>query len=73
MISPDSKAVEELKPELEKLKVRASVRLREFLLEQIALLKKPKTNINIVQKNVLSKYKVFTEFFKDHFPGVHES
>ena len=50
--------------------MRASVRLREFLLEQIALLKKPKTNIQIVQKNVLSKYKVFTEFFKDHFPAV---
>lgn len=59
-IAPDSKAVKELQPELEKLKARASVRLREFLLEQVALLKKPKTNIQIVQKNVLAKYKVFT-------------
>ena len=32
MIAPDSKAVKELQPELEKLKSRASVRLREFLL-----------------------------------------
>jgi hypothetical protein len=29
-------------------------------MDQITLLKKPKTNIQIVQKNVLSKYKVFT-------------
>jgi hypothetical protein len=70
MIPPDSKAVKELQPELEKLKSRASVRLREFLLDQIALLKKPKTNIPIVQKNVLSKYEIFNEFFKKHCPGV---
>lgn len=62
--------MKELQPELEKLKARASVRLREFLLEQIALLKKPKTNIQIVQKNVLGKYRVFTEFFKDQSPQV---
>jgi hypothetical protein len=59
-----------LQPELEKLKARASVRLREFLLDQIALLKKPKTNIQIVQRNVLGKYRVFTEFFKDQNPQV---
>ena len=69
-IGPDSKAIKELQPELEKLKSRASVRLREFLLQQITLLKKPKTNIQIVQKNVLGKYKVFTEFFKDQDPQV---
>lgn len=40
------------------------------MLDQINLLKKPKTNIQIVQKNVLIKYKVFTEFFKDQNPGV---
>jgi len=69
-IAPDSKAVKELQPELEKLKARASVRLREFLVDQINLLKKPKTNIQIVQKNILAKYKVFTEFFKDQNPQV---
>ena len=70
LIAPDSKAVKELQPELEKLKARASVRLREFLLEQIGLLKKPKTNIQIMQKNVLGKYKVFTEFLKEQSPQV---
>ena len=62
-----------MQPELEKLKARAGVRLRAFLLEQIGLLKKPKTNIQIVQKNVLGKYKVFTEFFKDHDQQVNLS
>jgi len=70
-IAPDSKAIKDLQPELEKLKARASVRLRDFLLEQIGLLKKPKTNIQIVQKNVLAKYKIFTEFFKDQNPQVY--
>ena len=33
-------------------------------------LKKPKTNIQIVQNSVLVKYRVFTEFFKDHYPSI---
>jgi vacuolar protein sorting-associated protein 52 len=47
------------------------VRLREFLIEQINLLKKPKTNIQIMQKSVLGKYKVFTEFFKEQSPQIY--
>ena len=39
-------------------------------MEQIGLLKKPKTNIQILQKNVLGKYKVFTEFLKEQSPQV---
>lgn len=62
--------MKELQPELEKLKTKASTRLRDFLLDQIQLLNKPKTNVNIRQKEVLSKFKVFTEFLKDHFPSV---
>lgn len=45
--------------------------MKDFLLEQFNALKKPKTNIQIVQKNVLVKYKVFMEFFKDYSPGVY--
>jgi hypothetical protein len=32
LIAPDSKAVQELQPELEKLKAKASLRLRDFLI-----------------------------------------
>ena len=45
--------------------------MKDFLLEQFNALKKPKTNIQIVQKNVLVKYKIFMEFFKDYAPPVY--
>ena len=35
------------------------------------MLKKPKTNITIMQKNVLVKYKIFTEFLKEHYIEVY--
>jgi len=62
--------VKELQPELEKLKTKASTRLREFLLDKIQILTKPKTNLMVMQKEVLAKFKVFTEFLRDHFPPV---
>jgi hypothetical protein len=63
--------VKELQPELEKLKTKASARLREFLIDKIQMLTKPKTNVQVMQKEVLAKFKVFTEFLKDHFPSVY--
>ena len=64
LIAPDSKAVKELQPELQKLKVRASVRLRDFLIEQINMLKKQKINIEIAQKHSLAKFKHYNQFLK---------
>ena len=66
-LAPDAKAVKELQPELEKLKNKASERVKKFLVENIESLRKPKTNIQVIQKNVLCRYKVFNEFLKEHF------
>ena len=44
--------------------------MRKFLLEKIELLKKPKTNIQILQNNVLLKFRVFMLFLKDHYIEV---
>lgn len=40
-------------------------------MEKVNLLKKPKTNIQIMQKNVLLKYKIFTQFLKDHYLEIY--
>jgi hypothetical protein len=41
----DAAAVKDLEPELIKLKHTACKRVREFLIEKLNLLRKPKTNI----------------------------
>ena len=51
-----SQIIQELEPELLKLNRKACQRVRDFLMEKIQLLKKPKTNIWIVQNNVLIKF-----------------
>ena len=38
--------------------------MREFLLQKVQLLGKPKTNFQILQQNVLLKYKYFVEFLQ---------
>jgi len=35
------------------------------------MLRKPKTNIHILQKNVLIKFKIFTEFLKEHYLDIY--
>lgn len=67
----DAHAVRDLEPELIKLKHTACKRVREFLIEKLNLLKKPKTNIHILQKNILLKYRIFTEFLKEHYLDIY--
>ena len=57
-------------PELNRLKHKACQRVRKFLFDKLELLKKPKTNIQILQNNVLLKFKVFMTFLKDNYIDV---
>jgi len=57
-------------PELEKLRTKAVARIKDFLLQKINALKKPKTNLQILQRNVLVRFKFFTQFLAEHHPGV---
>lgn len=45
--------------------------VREFLQGKLSSLRKPKTNISIIQQNVLLKYKYFVRFLEQHGPDVH--
>ena len=63
-----------MEPELERLRVKAAAKVREFLLQRFYGLRKPKTNIQILQQNVLLKFKYFVKFLQQHgqevFPEV---
>lgn len=53
-------------PELEKLRVRAVGKARDCLMQRIYSLRKPKTNIQILQQNVLLKCKYLVTFLRLH-------
>jgi len=59
-------------PELEKLRTKAVARIKEFLLTKINQLKKDKTNLQILQRNVLVPFKFFNTFLAEHHPAVVE-
>eukprot|EP01117_Protostelium_nocturnum_P008182 TRINITY_DN2919_c0_g1_i7.p1 TRINITY_DN2919_c0_g1~~TRINITY_DN2919_c0_g1_i7.p1 ORF type:complete len:423 (+),score=48.19 TRINITY_DN2919_c0_g1_i7:470-1738(+) len=53
---------------LEKLKWKAICRVREFLLYRVLSLRKPKTNVQIIQQSVLIKYKHSSQFLVEFAP-----
>ncbi|KAM3144017.1 hypothetical protein pb186bvf_003781 [Paramecium bursaria] len=67
----DPAALKQLGPELIKLKNAACRRVREFLIDKVQVLKKPKVDVKSFQKDVLIKYRVFTEFMKDHYLDIY--
>lgn len=48
-----------------------ALQVRDFLLSKLYQLRKPKTNISIIQQNSLLKYKYFVRFLAEHGPDVH--
>ncbi|KAL2619828.1 hypothetical protein R1flu_000033 [Riccia fluitans] len=62
----DSAAMKDVIPELERLRVKAASKIREFLMQKLYALRRPKTNIQILQQNVLLKYKYAATFLHDH-------
>mmetsp|Transcript_111390 Transcript_111390/g.265769 ORF Transcript_111390/g.265769 Transcript_111390/m.265769 type:complete len:584 (+) Transcript_111390:2-1753(+) len=59
-------------PELEKLRTKAVARIKDFLLQKVNSLKKPKTNLQILQRNVLVRFKSMTQFLAEHHGAVAE-
>lgn len=62
----DCRSILEMKPELEKLKLKICVRARQFLMVKINNLRKPKTNFQILQESVLLRFKPLLTFLKEH-------
>lgn len=62
----ENQSIKEIEPELTKLKLKACDRIKNFLVGHLNELKKPKTNIQILQQNNLLGYKAFMFFLKEH-------
>lgn len=67
----DTHAAQEIVPILDLLRIKAVSRVREFLLEHILSLKRPNTNVQMVQQNTLLKFQYFMTFLSSHAPDYH--
>lgn len=63
-------SVQDTRPELDRLKNRAIAKIREFLLSKLNELKRPKTNVQMLQQNVLLKLKYLMTFLSDTAPEI---
>ncbi|RHZ76011.1 hypothetical protein Glove_208g104 [Diversispora epigaea] len=64
------KAIKDVGPELEKLRLKATEKIRDFLLNKIRSLRIPNTNVQILQQSVLLKYKELYQFVMDRYNDV---
>ena len=62
----DSQALEEVRPEMEKLKFKVVSRARNYIISKLNNLRKPKSNFQIYQESVLLKFKPMISFLREH-------
>ncbi|CAI0400895.1 unnamed protein product [Linum tenue] len=62
---------QDVQPELEKLRQKAVSKVFDFIIQKLQALRKPKTNIQILQQSVLLKYKYVISFLKEHGKEVY--
>jgi hypothetical protein len=61
-----------LLPELEKLKIKAVAKVRDYFIAQFHALRKPKTNVQVLQQNSLVKYAQLLQFVQREAAPVAE-
>lgn len=66
-----SRALKDVQPELERLRQKAVSKVFEYMVQKLYALRKPKTNIQILQQSVLLKYKYVISFLKEHGKEVY--
>lgn len=66
-----SAALKDVQPEFERLRQKAISKGFDFIVQKLQALKKPKTNIQILQQNVFLKYKYIAAFLKEHGKDVY--
>lgn len=66
----DAAAVADVQPELARLRAAAAKKARDFLMQKLYSLRKPKTNIQIIQQNVLLRFKYLVTFLRVHAPEI---
>jgi vacuolar protein sorting-associated protein 52 len=65
-----SAARSDVQPELGRLRAKAVAKAREYLMSRIYALRKPKTNIQILQQNMLLRFRYLVTFLRTHGPEV---
>lgn len=66
-----STALKDVQPELERLRQKSVSKVFEFMAQKLSALRRPKTNIQILQQNVLLKYKYVILFLKEHGKDIY--
>ncbi|KAJ3105839.1 hypothetical protein HDU97_007483 [Phlyctochytrium planicorne] len=61
------RGLKDVGPEMERLRLRASEKIRDFLIKKIESLKAPNTNITIIQQNILLKFKELYWFLLERY------
>ncbi|KAG9321025.1 hypothetical protein KVV02_004986 [Mortierella alpina] len=64
------RALKEVGPELERLRIKTVEKIREFLLAKIKSFRIPNTNVQIMQHSVLLKYKELNQFVMERHSEV---
>ncbi|KAL7753618.1 Vacuolar protein sorting-associated protein 52 [Sorochytrium milnesiophthora] len=64
------KAFKDVGPELERLRNKATERIRDFFLEKFKTLRLANTNVQIIQTSVLIKYKYLNQFVMTWHPDI---
>ena len=59
-------------PELERLKIKAVGKIRDYFINQFNGIRKPKSNIQMLQQNALIKYSKLFTFLQHESPSVAE-
>ncbi|TDH67602.1 hypothetical protein CCR75_000086 [Bremia lactucae] len=70
LIPSQTVAFNDVKAQLQKLKGRAVAKIREFLLDKMNEIKKPKTNVQMLQQNTLLPMKYLMTFLVNNAPEV---
>ena len=65
------RAVNDVAPELERLRVKAVDRAWAFLYGEFAALKKPRANVQLIQENTLARHAPLIEFLRKRGPEVY--
>lgn len=61
----------EMKYHIQKLRLRAVTRTREYFLSKILELRRPKTNVRMIQVNALLKYAALNDFLQEAAPEIY--
>lgn len=66
-----SKALKDVQPELERVRQKAISKVFDFIVQKLYALRKPKTNIQILQQSILLKYKYAVTFLKENGKDIY--